>query len=65
MTTIEIKEDLDDPKERARWVDKNAKKGQKTKFCMISKFLWMLRRAKAKRKQKEAEEALANKRTVN
>ena len=29
MTTIEIKEDLDDPKERARWVDKNAKKGQK------------------------------------
>ena len=25
----------------------------------------MLRRAKAKRKQKEAEEALANKRTVN
>ena len=39
MTTIEIKEDLDDPKERARWVDVNAKKGQKTKFCMISKFL--------------------------
>ena len=29
MTTIEIKEDLDDPKERARWDDKNAKKGQK------------------------------------